>query len=86
MRLTQRSVVLLGLATRAIASPDPEKAQTIKEAYQYSWKGYYNNAFPNDTLTPLDNSYVNDRCVRPRDLVLEGLANAEQESLGCHGV
>ncbi|KAG9256834.1 family 47 glycoside hydrolase [Emericellopsis atlantica] len=45
----------------ASAGPDAQKAQAIKETYQRSWKGYYDHAFPNDTLTPLTNSYVNDR-------------------------
>lgn len=68
MRLTCSSLVLLSLASSSLAAPksrkpgpDHKKAKAIKEAYRYSWKGYYDHAFPNDTLTPLDNSYVNDR-------------------------
>lgn len=69
MRLSQTSLVLLGLAAPSLAlpkrddkpGPDPKKAKQIKDAYVYSWKGYYDNAFPNDTLAPLNNSYVNDR-------------------------
>lgn len=59
---------LLGLAAPALASPlaprgapDAEKAQAVEEAYRFSWKGYYDYAFPNDTLAPLNKSYVNDR-------------------------
>lgn len=68
--LTQTSLVLLGLAAPSLAlpkrdddkpGPDAEKAKQIKEAYVYSWRGYYDHAFPNDTLAPINNSYVNDR-------------------------
>ncbi|KFH40428.1 mannosyl-oligosaccharide alpha-1,2-mannosidase 1B-like protein [Hapsidospora chrysogenum ATCC 11550] len=68
MRLSYSSLVLLGLAGPAIAAPkgkkggpDTAKAKAIKETYQHSWKGYYEYAFPNDTLAPLTKSYVNDR-------------------------
>jgi mannosyl-oligosaccharide alpha-1,2-mannosidase len=68
MRLSYSSLVLLGLAGPAIAAPkskkggpDAAKAKAIKETYQHSWKGYYEYAFPNDTLAPLTKSYVNDR-------------------------
>lgn len=68
MRLSYSSLVLLGLAGPSLAAPkgkkggpDADRAKAIKETYQYSWKGYYDHAFPNDTLAPLNNSYVNDR-------------------------
>ena len=67
MRLSYSSLVLLGLTGPSLAAkgrksgPDPDKAKTIKEAYQYSWKAYYDHAFPNDTLTPVNSSSINDR-------------------------
>lgn len=69
MQSSLTTLALLGLAAPSLAQPkrantpgpDPEKAKQIKDAYVYSWRGYYNNAFPNDTLKPLDSSYVNDR-------------------------
>jgi mannosyl-oligosaccharide alpha-1,2-mannosidase len=71
MLLTQSVAILSGLIAPALAlpqgqirprgSPDPAKAEAIKEAYQLSWKAYYDHAFPNDTLHPVSNSYENDR-------------------------
>jgi mannosyl-oligosaccharide alpha-1,2-mannosidase len=69
MRMNPASLALVGLAAPSLAfpkrddkpGPDAEKAKQIKDAYVYSWRGYYNHAFPNDTLTPLNNSYINDR-------------------------
>lgn len=50
-----------GKGRRANMSPDPEKANTVVEAFRASWNGYYENAFPNDTLRPLTNVGENDR-------------------------
>lgn len=72
MRLSYSSLVLMGLAAPSLAmpkrdtetpkgKPDAEKAEAIKDAYLLSWKGYYDHAFPNDTLRPVSNSYENDR-------------------------
>lgn len=65
MRLVHLGEVL-GLSAIALAaprkgSPDPEKAQAIKDAYKLSWNGYYKYAFPNDSLAPLNKTFVNDR-------------------------
>lgn len=48
---------------RAAGSPDAAKAQAVKEVYQESWRGYYQYAFPNDTLNPVSETYQNDRLV-----------------------
>lgn len=50
-----------GFQARIKRSPDPEKADAVVEAFRASWNGYYDNAFPNDTLRPLSNVGVNDR-------------------------
>ncbi|KAH7159399.1 family 47 glycoside hydrolase [Dactylonectria estremocensis] len=41
--------------------PQPERAAAIKEAFQFSWKSYYEHAFPHDSLRPLDRSGEDDR-------------------------
>ncbi|RSM05828.1 hypothetical protein CDV31_009404 [Fusarium ambrosium] len=39
---------------------DPEKTDAIAEAFRHSWQGYYNYAFPKDTLHPLSRTFEND--------------------------
>ncbi|KAI1141404.1 glycoside hydrolase family 47 protein [Hypoxylon sp. FL0543] len=39
----------------------PDRQAAVKEAFQRSWDGYYQYAFPNDTLLPISKSYQNDR-------------------------
>ncbi|KAI1453300.1 glycoside hydrolase family 47 protein [Annulohypoxylon moriforme] len=39
----------------------PDRADAVKAAFQRSWDGYYQYAFPNDTLLPISKSYQNDR-------------------------
>jgi mannosyl-oligosaccharide alpha-1,2-mannosidase len=58
----------MGLAGPACALPKRQdgpstelKAYAVKEAFQISWRGYYENAFPNDNLLPVDNTFDNDR-------------------------
>lgn len=40
-----------------------ERARAVKEAFQVSWDGYYEHAFPHDSLRPVSNGYADDRCV-----------------------
>ncbi|KAI0200952.1 glycoside hydrolase family 47 protein [Astrocystis sublimbata] len=39
----------------------PDRLAGVKEAFQRSWDGYYEYAFPNDSLKPISKSYDNDR-------------------------
>jgi len=67
------SLVLLGLASQAAASPTerryakpvyrshPDRVSAVKEAFQRSWDGYYKYAFPHDTLHPVSNTFEDDR-------------------------
>ena len=70
MRLS--TITALGLAAgvsakprrhtgRATGGPDPDKVEAIKEVYRTSWGAYYKYAFPNDTLSPVSQTYQNDR-------------------------
>jgi len=43
-----------------VAKP-PQRAQAIKDAFQFAWNGYYEFAFPNDELHPVNNSFGNSR-------------------------
>ncbi|KAI0434163.1 glycoside hydrolase family 47 protein [Xylaria sp. FL1042] len=38
-----------------------DRLDGVKEAFQRSWDGYYEYAFPNDSLMPISKTYVNDR-------------------------
>ncbi|KAI0164099.1 glycoside hydrolase family 47 protein [Xylariaceae sp. FL1272] len=61
----------LALATLGAVSPalvaaaeyvsHPERTDAVKEAFQISWDGYMDYAFPNDTLIPIAKTYLNDR-------------------------
>ncbi|KAK8171781.1 glycoside hydrolase family 47 protein [Phyllosticta citrichinensis] len=49
-------------ATRqSTAGPNKERADAVKEAFQFAWDGYYTFAFPNDDLHPMSNSAGNSR-------------------------
>lgn len=71
MPLSNKSILLLGLAGVALAVPakrtvktpaaDHKRAGAIKEAFEISWNGYYKHAFPHDTLHPVTNGYEDDR-------------------------
>jgi mannosyl-oligosaccharide alpha-1,2-mannosidase len=38
-----------------------QRAEEVKVVFKFAWKGYYENAFPNDELFPLLNTYGNSR-------------------------
>ncbi|KAH6640557.1 glycoside hydrolase [Chaetomium tenue] len=38
-----------------------KRADAVKEAFQVSWDGYYEHAFPHDSLRPVSNGYADDR-------------------------
>ncbi|KAF4122118.1 mannosyl-oligosaccharide alpha-1,2-mannosidase [Geosmithia morbida] len=64
MRSLRQLGILSGLAAVSHEAPNPtshKRAEAIKETYRDSWKVYYENAFPNDTLMPLNNTFLNDR-------------------------
>ncbi|KAG6040265.1 hypothetical protein E4U41_001102 [Claviceps citrina] len=71
MRLSNTAIVLVRLAGAAVALPskravvppraDHGKARQVKEAFEISWNGYYQHAFPHDTLHPVTNGYEDDR-------------------------
>lgn len=69
-------VAVLGVASQVTASPHPQRAlrraapkyvvnetraNAVKEAFQISWDGYYEYAFPHDSLNPVSNGYSDDR-------------------------
>ncbi|KAI0869331.1 glycoside hydrolase family 47 protein [Hypoxylon argillaceum] len=39
----------------------PDRLDAVKAAFQRSWDGYYQYAFPNDSLNPISKTYTNDR-------------------------
>ena len=51
--------------TRRRAAPTykayPERAQAVKEAFQFSWDGYYSHALGHDSYKPISNGYEDDR-------------------------
>ncbi|KAI1102889.1 glycoside hydrolase family 47 protein [Jackrogersella minutella] len=64
------TAAILGGASQALAQSyqsvpsyvsHPDRTAAVKEAFQRSWDGYYQYAFPNDTLLPISLSYENDR-------------------------
>jgi mannosyl-oligosaccharide alpha-1,2-mannosidase len=40
-----------------------ERADAVKEAFQFAWDGYYTYAFPHDELHPVSNTYSDSRLV-----------------------
>lgn len=39
------------------------RADAVKQTFQISWDGYYEYAFPGDSLLPVTNTFANDRLV-----------------------
>lgn len=75
MRLISGLAVVLGLTLPMRVSPSPDlgkrsvprpnasRAEAVKEAFQTSWKAYYDHAFPHDSLRPISNTFSDDRLV-----------------------
>ena len=42
-------------------STEAQRAQAVKDAFQFAWDGYYKYAFPNDELHPVSNSFSDTR-------------------------
>ncbi|KAH6988604.1 glycoside hydrolase family 47 protein [Ilyonectria destructans] len=71
MRLFSSPAIALGLAIPALAYhiekrggfplPEPVRVAAVKEAFKTSWEGYYEHAFPHDSLRPISNTPVDDR-------------------------
>lgn len=83
------SLLLLGLlapvnavpAKRAPA-PDHGRANKVRLAFKEAWAGYYKYAFPHDTLTPIDNGYIDDRAqwgLTPIDALSTAIIMNEEE-------
>lgn len=57
-----QAVVTQGKAFKAPTyRPNKQRADAVKEAFNFSWKGYVDHAFPHDSLQPVDNTYRDDR-------------------------
>jgi mannosyl-oligosaccharide alpha-1,2-mannosidase len=41
--------------------PNRERADAVREAFRFAWKGYYKYAFPHDELHPRTNGYGDSR-------------------------
>ena len=48
------------LAPEAVVS-SADRAEAVREAFQFAWNGYYTYAFPNDELLPVTNTSDNPR-------------------------
>jgi len=59
------ATAVLGVATTALAAPSyqahPERASAVQATFQRSWDGYYEYAFPHDTLKPISKTFEDDR-------------------------
>ncbi|KAK0755534.1 hypothetical protein N5P37_011936 [Trichoderma harzianum] len=72
MRFISSSVLAFGLVAPALAyphpvpgakrgSPNPTRAAAVKAAFQTSWNGYRQFAFPHDDLHPVSNTFDDER-------------------------
>jgi mannosyl-oligosaccharide alpha-1,2-mannosidase len=64
-------------------SPDRERANAVKEAFQFAWDGYYQYAFPNDELHPESNGYGNSRSGGKAHIVEGHCSDIRQKWMGC---
>jgi len=42
-------------------SSQPQRAQAVKEAFQYAWRGYHSRAWGHDELTPVSGGFEDSR-------------------------
>ena len=65
MRSSFIALAAASCVSQVAAAPEyvshPDRTAAVKEAFQHAWDGYYQYAFPNDTLRPISQSYSNDR-------------------------
>jgi mannosyl-oligosaccharide alpha-1,2-mannosidase len=63
LSLAFRALLLSSTAAANVIGnpPDNERANAIKEAFQFAWNGYFEHAFPNDELHPISNTFSNSR-------------------------
>lgn len=56
LSLAFRALLLSSTAAANVIGnpPDNERANAIKEAFQFAWNGYFEHAFPNESCTPLE--------------------------------
>lgn len=43
------------------SSTEQQRADAVREAFRFAWKGYHKFAFPNDELLPVSNGFANSR-------------------------
>lgn len=43
------------------AETPQQRAQAVKDAFEFAWNGYTKYAFPNDELKPVSNGFDNTR-------------------------
>lgn len=58
-RLQERADRYRGPAKAYVANPS--RAAAVKKTFDISWDGYYQYAFPHDSLRPVNNSWSDDR-------------------------
>ncbi|TQS32178.1 hypothetical protein Golomagni_07511, partial [Golovinomyces magnicellulatus] len=86
------SLLLLGLLAPVNAIPtvnkraapvaDHARANKVRLAFKEAWDGYYRHAFPHDTLTPIDNGFIDDRGewgLTPMDALSTAIVMNEEE-------
>jgi mannosyl-oligosaccharide alpha-1,2-mannosidase len=63
LSLAFRALLLSSTAAATVIGnpPDNERANAIKEAFQFAWNGYFEYTFPNDELHPISNTFSNSR-------------------------
>lgn len=60
--IAAQAVTIQGKAFKAPTyKTNTNRADAVKEAFNFAWKGYIDHAFPHDSLKPVDNSYTDDR-------------------------
>lgn len=52
----------------ANAHKSQQRADAVKEAFQFAWDGYHQYAFPHDELHPVSNGFSDSRFVRALSL------------------
>lgn len=62
LALLGSSAQVYGIRARGpMYAANPDRAAAVKEAFDRAWAGYYQYAFPNDSLKPISKSFENDR-------------------------
>lgn len=59
-----------------------DRATAVSQAFNQAWAGYYNVAFPSDSLRPVTNGSLNDRLVQLACATSRSRLTGEQKWLG----